>query len=67
MEWSISEIGQWIVYGLIGWALLVYLIATVHVFNMGDGSATRDATAASAYACATLLMAIGIQLLIGKL
>lgn len=64
MEWSISEIGQWIVYGLFGWALLIFLIATVYAINMSDDRATRNVTATSAYVCATLLMAIGIQLLI---
>ena len=63
MESILPEITKWFVYVLIGWAVLVYVIATVHM--MGHDSDSNWVTAASAYTCATFLMAAAIHLLFG--
>ncbi len=63
MESILPEITKWLVYALIGWAVLMYVIATVH--TMGHDSDARSVTATSAYTCATLLMAAAIHLLFG--
>ena len=68
MEWISPEIWKWLVYGLMGYAVFLYLFTTLAFWISGsDEEAYRNVTKASAYVCATLLMAIGIQLLIGKL
>jgi hypothetical protein len=65
MESILPEITKWLVYALIGWAVLTYVIATFHTMPMNDDSDARSVTAVSAYTCATLLMAAAIHLLFG--
>ena len=59
------EITKWLVYALIGWAVFMYVMATVYTMLMDDDSDSHRVTATSAYTCATLLMAAAIHLLFG--
>jgi len=65
MESILPEITKWLVYVLIGWAVLMYGITTVHTMHMNDDSDSHRVTATSAYTCATLLLAAAIHLLFG--
>ena len=63
MESILPEITKWLVYALIGWAVFMYVMATVYTMLMDDDSDSHRVTATSAYTCATLLMAAAIHLL----
>ena len=65
MESILPEITKWLVYALIGWAVLYYVIATVFTMLRDDDSDSHTVTATSAYTCATLLMALSVHLLFG--
>jgi hypothetical protein len=57
----VSEIAMWTCYGLLGWAVLIYAIATLHALNMSGEQSTRATIAASTYVCATLLLAFAVR------
>lgn len=57
----IAAIAMWGVYALLGWAALIYVIGTLHAVNMDGDQAARSTIAASAYTCATLLLAFAVH------
>jgi len=65
MESILPEITKWLVYALIGWAVLIYLVTTFHVLSGDRDLAQAWVVPNSVYTCATLLMAAAIHLLFG--
>ena len=64
MESILPEITKWLVYVLIGWAVLIYLVTTFQVLS-ADTDLGQAVLENSVYACATLLLALSVHLLFG--